>query len=111
MAEHMNIGFIGIGAMGGHMAANLIRKEFPVAIYDIDRARQERFAQSHQCRSATSLADLGHDISTVITMLPTGGDVRDVLLTAEGGALMEALAPPALLAYQGSTRRQIRCHQ
>ena len=103
MAEHTNIGFIGIGAMGGHMAANLIRKEFPVAVFDIDRTRQERFAQSHQCRSASSLADLGRDISTVITMLPTGRDVRHVLLTAEEGALMEALAPGSIVIDMSSS--------
>ena len=97
MAEQANIGFVGIGAMGWHMAANLVRREFPVAVYDLDRARQERFAQSHQCRAASSLADLGRDVSTVITMLPTGRDVRHVLLTAEDGALGKALKPGAIV--------------
>jgi 3-hydroxyisobutyrate dehydrogenase len=103
MAEHARIGFVGIGAMGGHMAANLIRKEFPVTVYDIDRGRQERFAQSHQCRAATSLADLGRDVSTIITMLPNGHDVRHVLLTAEGGALTKALAEGAIVIDMSSS--------
>jgi 3-hydroxyisobutyrate dehydrogenase len=103
MAEQAGIGFIGIGAMGGHMAANLIRKEFPVAVYDIDRGRQERFAQSHQCRAATSLADLGRDVSTIVTMLPTGRDVREALLTAEDGALMKALAEGAIVVDMSSS--------
>ncbi len=103
MAEHASIGFVGIGAMGGHMAANLIRKEFPVTVYDIDRGRQERFAQSHQCRAATSLADLGRDISTIITMLPNGHDVRHVLLTAEDGALTKALAEGAIVIDMSSS--------
>src|SRR5690349_12390419 len=77
MADQSQIGFVGIGAMGWHMAGHLARKQFPVAVYDIDRERQQRFVQAHQCRSAPSLADLGRDVSTVITMLPTGRDVRD----------------------------------
>lgn len=91
MSEQSQLGFIGIGAMGWHMAGHLVRKQFPVAVYDIDRPRQERFVQSHQCRSASSLADLGRGISIVITMLPTGRDVRHVLLDAEDGALTKAL--------------------
>jgi 3-hydroxyisobutyrate dehydrogenase len=97
------IGFIGIGAMGRHMAANLIRKEFPVAVYDIDRARQDEFARSHQCRSATSLADLAHGISTVVTMLPTGRDVRHVFMEAEDGALAKSLPAGAIVIDMSSS--------
>jgi 3-hydroxyisobutyrate dehydrogenase len=97
------IGFIGIGNMGRRMAANLIRKEFPVAVYDIDRARQDEFARSHQCRSASSLADLARGISTVITMLPTGRDVRNVMLEAEDGALGKLLPAGALVIDTSSS--------
>jgi 3-hydroxyisobutyrate dehydrogenase len=103
MAQQSQIGFVGIGAMGSHMAANLIRKQFPVSIYDIDRPRQERFAQSHQCRSASTLADLAQDVSTVITMLPTGRDVREVLLDAENGALAKALSAGAIVIDMSSS--------
>ncbi len=103
MPEQATIGFVGIGAMGWHMAGNLARKAFPVAVYDIDRARQERFVQSHQCRSASSLADLGRDISTVVTMLPTGRDVRHVLLTAEDGAIGKALKPGSIVIDMSSS--------
>ena len=103
MPEQATIGFVGIGAMGWHMAGHLARKQFPVAVYDLDRERQERFTASHQARSASSLADLGRDISTVITMLPTGRDVRHVLLTAEEGALNSALKPGSIVIDMSSS--------
>jgi 3-hydroxyisobutyrate dehydrogenase len=97
------IGFIGIGAMGRHMAANLIRKEFAVAVYDIDRARQDEFARSHQCRSASSLADLARGIRAVVTMLPTGRDVRHVFLEAEDGALARSLPAGSIVIDMSSS--------
>jgi len=84
-------------------AAKLIREEFPLAVYDIERARQEGFAQSHQCRSASSLADLAHGIATVIAMLPTGRDVRQVLLEAEDGVLAKSLAAGAIVIDMSSS--------
>jgi 3-hydroxyisobutyrate dehydrogenase len=47
--------------------------------------------------------DLGHGVSTVITMLPTGRDVRDVLLTAEDGALTKALPKGATVVDMSSS--------
>ena len=63
MPDQAAIGFVGIGAMGWPMAANLVRRQFPVTVYDLDRARQDRFVQAHQSRAASSLADLGKDIA------------------------------------------------
>lgn len=103
MTDQTAIGFIGIGAMGWPMAANLVRRQFPVTVYDLDRARQDRFVQAHQSRAASSLADLGKDVSTVVTMLPTGRDVREVLLAAEDGALSKSLRPGAVVIDMSSS--------
>lgn len=29
------VGFIGLGNMGGHMAKNLLKKSYPVIVYDV----------------------------------------------------------------------------
>ena len=89
MTDQAAIGFVGIGAMGWPMAANLVRRQFPLTVYDLDRARQDHFVQAHQSRAASSLADLGKDTAVIVTMLPTGRDVRDVLLAAEDGRACE----------------------
>jgi 3-hydroxyisobutyrate dehydrogenase len=103
MPDQAAIGFVGIGAMGWPMAANLVHRQFPVTVYDLDRARQDRFVQAHQSRSAPSLADLGKDASIIVTMLPTGRDVRHVLLTAENGALATALKLGAIVVDMSSS--------
>jgi 3-hydroxyisobutyrate dehydrogenase-like beta-hydroxyacid dehydrogenase len=45
-----HIGFIGIGAMGWHMATNLVRAGHPVTVYDSNRAQQERFVRERNGR-------------------------------------------------------------
>ena len=68
------VGFIGIGAMGSRMAANLARAGHPLVVRDADPAKQNEFVAAHQARAATSLADLGGNSDVLICMLPTGPD-------------------------------------
>src|SRR5450631_4102164 len=91
------IGFIGIGNMGVPMAANLVRGGYAVTAYDIDAGRAQNFAVEHQGRAAASLAALGASADVVITMLPTGREVRHALLEAEGGALAANLTPGSIV--------------
>ena len=76
------VAFIGIGNMGGPMAANLVRRGFDVAGVDVEPARGEAWAAQHGARSATSLADVVAGCDAVVTMLPTGVEVRAVLTDA-----------------------------
>jgi 3-hydroxyisobutyrate dehydrogenase len=73
------IGFIGIGAMGTPMAANLAKAGYKLVIYDIDPARTAAFASLHEVEVAPSLAELGKQCGMVITMLPDDKAVRKVL--------------------------------
>ena len=93
MTEIKRIGFIGMGNMGVPMAANLVRAGYDVTVHDIAAERTATFVKSHGGRAAASLAALGADSDLVITMLPSGREVRHALLEAEGGAL--AGKPPA----------------
>ncbi|HYK25412.1 MAG TPA: NAD(P)-dependent oxidoreductase [Steroidobacteraceae bacterium] len=80
------VGFVGIGNMGSPMAGNLARKGFAVTAYDKDASRAERFAREHGagCTAATAPRDLA-SVEALITMLPTGADVRRALLEDGGG--------------------------
>jgi 3-hydroxyisobutyrate dehydrogenase len=91
MSTSKRVGFIGLGNMGTPMAANLARGGHDVVAYDIvaDRARQ--FAQAHAARATESLAELAAHADIVITMLPTGREVRAVLIAAQGGVLIANL--------------------
>jgi 3-hydroxyisobutyrate dehydrogenase len=73
------IGFIGIGAMGTPMAANLVKAGYELVIYDSDPGRTQAFVASHKAEVAASLEEVGRLCDTAITMLPDGKAVRRVL--------------------------------
>ena len=106
----MKIGFIGLGHMGAPMAANLVRAGLAVTGYDTSEvaARRLREAGGHIAASASAAA-AGADI--VITMLPNGPVVDDVLFGPGGVASamsssslfvdMSTIAPSASDIFRG----------
>ena len=78
-ASPSKIGFIGIGAMGTPMAANLVKAGLTLVVYDIDTKRTSDFASWHKVDVAASLADVGLECATVITVLPDSKAVRKAL--------------------------------
>lgn len=68
----MKIGFIGLGNMGGPMAANLARAGHAVAGFDLTAPMPEGVN-----RAATA-AEAAQDAEVVITMLPNGAILRAV---------------------------------
>jgi len=86
------IAFIGLGNMGGGMAANLAKAGHAVTAYDLSAAALER-AEARGCRAAGSAAEAVAHAEAVITMLPAGPDVRalyadHILPKAARGALL-----------------------
>lgn len=97
----LSVGFIGVGNMGWPMAANIHGRGHELTVHDLDRERSERFAHDHQCRAARSFADFS-TVDFVVTMLPTGQIVRQVLLEDEGG-LLQALRPGTIVIDMSSS--------
>jgi 3-hydroxyisobutyrate dehydrogenase len=102
MGDIRTIGFIGLGNMGVPMAANLVRGGYQVIGFDLDAERTQIFAKDHSARATSDLAELGKAADAIITMLPTGHDVRDVLLHAQGGALAAHLKAGAYVIDMSS---------
>jgi 3-hydroxyisobutyrate dehydrogenase len=102
MSETRRIGFIGLGNMGTPMAANLRRAGHAVTAYDIAAGRAQAFAREYGGRATESLAELAAASEIVITMLPTGREVREALLEAQGGALAASLPPGAIAVDMSS---------
>lgn len=73
----MRIAFIGLGNMGGGMAANQAKAGRQVLAFDLSQAALER-AGASGCVSAASVADAVREADAVITMLPAGPHVREV---------------------------------
>jgi 3-hydroxyisobutyrate dehydrogenase len=71
------VGFIGLGNMGGGMAANLAKKGHDVLAFDLSADALER-AQAAGCRIAASAAEAAREADAIITMLPAGAHVEGV---------------------------------
>ncbi|NKX86829.1 3-hydroxyisobutyrate dehydrogenase [Nocardia coubleae] len=84
------IGFLGLGHMGGPMAANLVKAGYEVCAFDPAPAAQER-ARADGATVMTTAREAAVDRDVVITMLPDGKLVLDVyaelLPAAEPGTL------------------------
>ena len=86
------IGFIGLGNMGGPMARNLVKAGHEVVGFDLLKAN---IAAATGVKPAASAAAAATGAEAVVTMLPAGAHVRDVLV-GKGGVLA-AMAPGTLL--------------
>jgi len=102
MNEITRIGFIGIGNMGAPMAANLARAGYRVTVFDIDVTRARQFAGQHDAQATDDLTALGAGSDAVITMLPTGHEVRQALFDLQGGALAAHLPNGAVVIDMSS---------
>ena len=74
------VAFIGLGNMGGGMAANLAKAGHEVRAFDLSQAALDR-AASHGCTIAASAAAACKDADVVVTMLPAGKHVSEVYRT------------------------------
>ena len=83
--RNKTIGFIGMGMMGGGMAANLLKADFDMVAYDIDPARNEHFA-GLGAKIANGPAGVAQGASTVICIVETTAQVREVVL-GDGGII------------------------
>ncbi len=89
------IAFIGLGNMGGPMAANLIKAGHQVTVFDlVAAAMQDRVAEG--ATAADSAVAAIADADAVVTMLPAGVHVADLYL-GESGLLAHAKADTLFL--------------
>ncbi|MQX35043.1 3-hydroxyisobutyrate dehydrogenase [Roseospira navarrensis] len=97
------IAFIGLGNMGGPMAANLLKAGHRVRGFDLDAAAVDR-AVAAGAVAAGSAAEAVDGAGVVLTMLPMGRHVRAVLAGEEGGDPgLFAVAAPGTLFVDCST--------
>ncbi len=99
MSPIKTIAVVGIGNMGSPMATNLARAGFEVVAVDTDMTKADAWARANAMRGTTSLIAVGQDLDAVVTMLPTGAEVRAVLTEPA----FVAAAKPGLLAIDMSS--------
>ena len=84
----MKIGFIGLGNMGGGMAANLVKAGHEVRAFDLSVEALARAAQ-HGCTPCDTVGEAMQRAEAVVSMLPNGEIVRDVYTAQVFGAVAE----------------------
>jgi 3-hydroxyisobutyrate dehydrogenase len=86
------VGFIGLGNMGGGMAANLANKGHDVRAFDLSASALDK-AVAAGCLSVASAAEAASGADAIITMLPAGAHVESVY----ADSVLVAAAPAAIL--------------
>ena len=89
-----NVGFIGLGNMGGPMAINLIKAGFSVSVFDLMPTSVERLTTAGAQAAATA-ADAVQNVDVVISMLPASKHVESLYLGEAG--LLSKIAPGTLI--------------
>lgn len=95
------VGFVGLGIMGGPMAANLVKAGFDVVGYNRSQQPVDALVAAGG-KGAASVAEAVRDADVVVTMLPDSPDVEAVVLGEDG---VFAGAKPGLLFLDMSTIR------
>jgi 3-hydroxyisobutyrate dehydrogenase len=80
------IAFIGLGNMGGGMAANLAKAGHEVRAFDLSEEALDRAAKQG-CLPMGSAGESVRDVDAVVTMLPAGKHVAEVYRTSVFGAV------------------------
>lgn len=88
------VAFIGVGAMGRHMATNLVRAGQSLRVYDL-RSDAIELVVRMGAVAAQSVADAVRDASAVFLSLPDSGHVERVLL--EPGGVADSGQPGTLV--------------
>jgi 3-hydroxyisobutyrate dehydrogenase len=99
------VGFIGLGAMGGPVAAHIQRAGYPMVVYDV-RAQATRPFVDRGAALAQSAAQLAKRSDIILTALPLPADVETV--ACDAGGVLEGIkagaiyidistSPPALI--------------
>ncbi|RUR31652.1 3-hydroxyisobutyrate dehydrogenase [Vreelandella nanhaiensis] len=76
------VAFIGLGNMGGPMAANLAKAGFSVRAFDLSKDALEA-ARSHGCEMVASASEAAKGADFVISMLPAGQHVRGLFMDGD----------------------------
>jgi 3-hydroxyisobutyrate dehydrogenase len=90
--KDIKIGFIGLGVMGRPMARHLAGAGYSLGLYDRKRAAADRISgEFEKVQTLESPKQVAAFSDIVITMLPTGRHVRDVITGKDG--LIEGYRP------------------
>ena len=81
----MQTGFVGLGAMGVHMARNLHNSGFLTGVWNRTSAKASLLAKELGCHAFTSLAELAGNCEAVVICVSADDDLREVVAGLDPG--------------------------
>ena len=79
----MRIGFIGLGNVGGKLAGSLIRNNFKLTVFDLDKEIMNNF-KSKGANTSKNPKELAEAVDVVITCLPSPDACKHVMEADDG---------------------------
>ena len=79
----MRIGFIGLGNVGGKLAGSLIRNNFKLTVFDLDKEIMNNF-KSKGANTSKNPKELAEAVDVVITCLPSPDACKQVMESDHG---------------------------
>jgi len=87
----MRVGFVGLGAMGVHMARNLHRAGLLVAVWNRTREKARALASELGCQAPETLGALASSVDAVVICVSADSDVLEVVRALAPGLQKGAL--------------------
>ncbi len=79
----MKVGFVGLGVMGGPMAANILKHGHELTVFDLSQQAVDRLVQAG-AKAAKTPREVGTASDFVVTMLPEPQHVEQAVLGPDG---------------------------
>jgi 3-hydroxyisobutyrate dehydrogenase len=113
----LQVGLIGLGAMGSGMAASLRRSGHALRVFDVRPEAAQAFARDGGT-ACSSMAELGAACDVVISVVVNAAQTEDVLFGNGGAAaamkpgsvfVMCSTVAPLVAALESAWRRSVCC--
>ncbi|MCZ6875059.1 MAG: NAD(P)-dependent oxidoreductase [bacterium] len=95
------VGFIGLGNMGGGMAGNIQKADYPMIVCDLREALTKPFVE-RGARMGNSPADVASQCDVTFTSLPGPAEVEAVALGTQG--ILEGIKPGGIYVDLSTSR-------
>lgn len=82
--EKMNIGFIGLGTMGYHMAGQLAANGRSIAVFNRTKERAKQWSLEHKGNVCDSIQELSQTCDIILTCVGNDDDVREIYYSDTG---------------------------
>ncbi|MFZ2507673.1 MAG: NAD(P)-dependent oxidoreductase [Steroidobacteraceae bacterium] len=104
----MNVGFIGLGAMGQHMARNLHRAGLLTGVWNRTRSRSEALASETGCKIHDSAAALAAECDFIVTCISADEDLLSVIEALRPGLRKGTIVADCSTVAADTARRAAR---